>query len=129
MSVKSNSQGLSDGKVLITVAEMDTITLKLLRLNTLEQLVPLLQMNVANIKLVKAKQDTIIFDLKMQVGNLESIVLDYEQMVREYETIMGAEIASCKVEKKRIRKRLLLLGGSGTIGGIVLGLVIGIIAN
>jgi hypothetical protein len=108
---------------------MDTITLKLLRLNTLEQLVPLLQMNVANIKLVKAKQDTIIFDLKMQVGNLESIVLDYEQMVREYETIMGAEIASCKVEKKRIRKRLLLLGGSGTIGGIVLGLVIGIIAN
>jgi hypothetical protein len=108
---------------------MDTISVRLLEFETCKQYASLMELQVSDLKLAKVKQETIIFNLKEQVKNLGIMVDAYEQMEIEYEAILGSERASCKVEKKRIRKRLLLLGGSGTIGGIVLGLVIGIIAN
>ena len=133
MSVNVSSQnlsGVSNGRtVVISIAEMDSITLKLLRLGTLEQLVPLLQTQVADIKLIKAKQDTLIFSLKEKVSNLETIIRNQELMITEYEAISEANEANCKAQKKQIRKRLLLIGGGGTISGIIFGLVFGILAK
>jgi hypothetical protein len=134
MSAKLLSQNLSavnnDGRnVLISIAEMDSISIKLIRLGTLEMYSSLLERQVSDLKLAKVKTDTLILSLKATITNQQLIINNFEDVVMEYETIIESEQSICKIEKKQIRKRWMLIGGSGTIGGLVVGLILGLLAN
>ena len=130
MSAALRSQNLSEGdSINISIAEMDTIHVKLLRLQTLEQYTSLLELNVKDLKLARETSKAIIFDLTTKVANQDVIIRNYQLKEIEYKSVVENEQKICTIEKRQIRKRWMLIGGSGTIGGIIVGLVLGLLAN
>jgi len=130
MSAALHSQNLSaEDSISISVAEMDTITVKLLRLQTLEQYTSLLELNVKDLKLARETSKALIIDLNTKVNNQDIIIRDYQLKEVEYKSVIENEQKICTIEKRQIRKRWMLIGGSGTIGGVIIGLVLGLLAN
>ena len=124
-----SSQDLPSDSITISVVQMDTISVRLLQLETCRQFASLMQMNVNDLKLAKLKQDTLIVSLKTQNSEKDKIIVAKDLVIQEYEVILSAEQSSCKIEKRAIRKRLLLIGGSTTISAIIAGLALGLIAR
>lgn len=108
---------------------MDSIAVQLYKLEHLNRYVPLLEMNVKDLKLAAERSKLIINDQAQTIANYHIIISAYEEKEAEYDMILESEKVICGIEKKRIRKRLLILGGSGTAGGLILGLIFGLIAN
>lgn len=108
---------------------MDTISVRLLQLETCRQFASLMEMNVQDLKLAKLKQDTLIVSLRTQISEKDKIILAKDRIIAEHTVILDAEQSSCKIEKRKIRKRLLLIGGSTTISAFIIGLAWGLISG
>ena len=124
-----SSQNLSSDSIKISVAQMDTISVRLLQLETCQQFSSLMQMNVNDLKLAKVKQDTLIMALQVQNIEKDKIITLKDSIIAKKDVILNATEDSCKVEKRGIRKRLLLIGGSTTLSGLILGLAWGLLSN
>ena len=88
-----------------------------------------MQMNVNDLKLAKVKQDTLIMALQVQNIEKDKIITLKDSIIAKKDVILNATEDSCKVEKRGIRKRLLLIGGSTTLSGLILGLAWGLLSN
>ena len=108
---------------------MDTISVRLLQLETCQQFSSLMQMNVNDLKLAKVKQDTLIMALQAKNIEKDKIIIAKDSIIAKKDIILNASDDSCKVEKRSIRKRLLLIGGSTTLTGLIVGLVFGLLSN
>jgi len=130
MSAALHSQNLSaEDSICISIAEMDTISVKLHRLQTLEQYTSLLELNVKDLKLARETSKALIIDLNTKVNNQDIIIRDYQLKEVEYKRVIENEQKICTIEKRQIRKRWVLIGSSGTVGGLLLGFVFGLLLN
>jgi hypothetical protein len=86
-------------------------------------------MNVNDLKLAKVKQDTLIMALQAKNIEKDKIITLKDSIIAKKDIILNASDDSCNVEKRSIRKRLLLIGGSTTITGLIVGLVFGLLSN
>jgi hypothetical protein len=86
-------------------------------------------MNVNDLKLAKVKQDTLIMALQAKNNEKDKIIIAKDSIIAKKNVILNASEDSCKIEKRAIRKRLLLIGGSTTITGLIVGLVFGLLSN
>jgi hypothetical protein len=86
-------------------------------------------MNVNDLKLAKVQQDTLIMALIASNREKDKIITLKDSIIAKKDIILNASDDSCKIEKRGIRKRLLLIGGSTTITGLIVGLVFGLLSN
>ncbi len=126
MSVKLYSQSSSEDSstIAITHTEMDTITVRMYRLEHLGRYSKLLELNVANLKLAQEDNKSIIAKHEKRIANDSVIIQNQENMIIEFKRIVDLNDDICSAEKKGIRKRLLMFGGGGTLAGFVFAIIL-----
>ena len=113
MSASVFSQNFSADSILISQAEADTITVRFLRLQHLEQYTSLLELNIKDLKLVNVKQKQTIADQQLIIINDSIMLSDSRSIMAQKDKIIEDTERGCKIEKRQIRKRNLI-GGSVT---------------
>lgn len=115
---------LNDSTVAISNVQMDTIVYRLIRYDGLKKENHLLNLQVADLKLVVSTKDSIIsfqsdviYNNNLQLGN-------YQDAIGELSILVGESEQITKYAKKQVRKRWVIISVACLIGGFTAAVVV-----
>jgi hypothetical protein len=118
LTASSYSQSLlNDSTVVISVQQMDTISVRLIRYEGLVKENKLLTLNIKDLKLVNDKQAKQIVDFQTIIKNKDYTITNLNQAITEMEIVIGESEHLIKYTKKQVRKRWVIVSVAALIGG------------
>ena len=118
LTASSYSQSyLNDSTVVISVQQMDTISVRLIRYNGLIKENKLLKQDIADYKLINEKQATQIVNFQTLINNKDYTIQNLNQAITEMEIVIGESEHLIKYTKKQVRKRWVIVSVAALIGG------------
>jgi actin-related protein len=118
LTASSYSQSyLNDSTVVISVQQMDTISVRLIRYNGLIKENKLLKQDIADYKLINEKQATQIVNFQTLIKNKDYTIQNLNQAITEMEIVIGESEHLIKYTKKQVRKRWVIVSVAALIGG------------
>jgi hypothetical protein len=118
VTASSYSQSyLNDSTVVISVQQMDTISVRLIRYEGLIKENKLLTLNIEDLKLVNDKQAKQIVDFQTLIKNKDYTIQNLNQAITEMEIVIGESEHLIKYTKKQVRKRWVIVSVAALIGG------------
>ena len=118
LTASSYSQTLlNDSTVVISVQQMDTISVRLIRYNGLIKENKLLKQDIADYKLINDKQATQIVDFQTLLNNKDYTIQNLNQAILEMDMVIGESEHLIKYTKKQVRKRWVII----SVGMLVTG--------
>jgi actin-related protein len=118
VTASSYSQSyLNDSTVVISVQQMDTIAVRLIRYNGLIKENKLLKQDIADYKLINEKQATQIVDFQTLLNNKDYTIQNLNQAITEMEIVIGESEHLIKYTRKQVRKRWVIISVAALIGG------------
>ena len=118
LTASSYSQSyLNDSTVVISVQQMDTISVRLIRYNGLIKENKLLKQDIADYKLINEKQATQIVNFQTLIKNKDYTIQNLNQAIAEMEIVIGESEHLIKYTRKQVRKRWVIISVAALIGG------------
>jgi actin-related protein len=118
LTASSYSQSLlNDSTVVISVQQMDTISVRLIRYNGLIKENKLLKQDIADYKLINEKQATQIVNFQTLLENKDYTITNLNQAILEMDMVIGESEHLIKYTKKQVRKRWVII----SVGMLVTG--------
>ena len=125
LTASSYSQSyLNDSTVVISVQQMDTISVRLIRYNGLIKENKLLKQDIADYKLINEKQATQIVDFQTLLNNKDYTIQNLNQAITEMEIVIGESEHLIKYTKKQVRKRWVIVSVAALIGGFTTAILV-----
>ena len=125
LTASSYSQSyLNDSTVVISVQQMDTIAVRLIRYNGLIKENKLLTLNIEDLKLVNDKQAIQIVDFQTLLKNKDYTIQNLNQAITEMEIVIGESEHLIKYTKKQVRKRWVIVSVAALIGGFTTAILV-----
>ena len=117
-TVSSYSQSyLNDSTVIISVAQMDTISVRLIRYEGLVKENKLLSMNIEDLRLINEKQAKQLDNQKYLIKNKDYTIENLNQAITEMDMVIGESEHLIKYTRKQVRKRWVIISVAALIGG------------
>ena len=118
LTASSYSQSyLNDSTVVISVQQMDTIAVRLIRYEGLKKENKLLKQDIADYKLINEKQATQIVNFQTLIKNKDYTIQNLNQAISEMEIVIGESEHLIKYTRKQVRKRWIII----SVGMLVTG--------
>ena len=118
VTASSYSQSyLNDSTVVISVQQMDTISVRLIRYEGLVKENKLLTLNIEDLKLVNDKQAKQIVDFQTIIKNKDYTITNLNQAITEMEIVIGESEHLIKYTRKQVRNRWIII----SVGMLVTG--------
>lgn len=125
LTASSYSQSLlNDSTVVISVVQMDTIAVRLIRYEGLKKENKLLKQDVADYKLINEKQATQIVNFQTLINNKDYTIQNLNQAITEMEIVIGESEHLIKYTKKQVRKRWVIVSVAALIGGFTTAILV-----
>ena len=125
LTASSYSQSLlNDSTVVISVQQMDTISVRLIRYNGLIKENKLLKQDIADYKLINEKQATQIVNFQTLINNKDYTIQNLNQAITEMEIVIGESEHLIKYTKKQVRKRWVIVSVAALIGGFTTAILV-----
>jgi hypothetical protein len=125
VTASSYSQSyLNDSTVVISVRQMDTIAVRLIRYNGLIKENKLLTLNIEDLKLVNDKQAVQIVDFQTLLNNKDYTIQNLNQAILEMDMVIGESEHLIKYTKKQARKRWVIISVAALIGGFTTAILV-----
>ena len=125
LTASSYSQSLlNDSTVVISVVQMDTIAVRLIRYEGLKKENKLLKQDIADYKLINEKQATQIVNFQTLINNKDYTIQNLNQAITEMEIVIGESEHLIKYTKKQVRKRWVIVSVAALIGGFTTAILV-----
>ena len=125
VTVSAYSQTLlNDSTVAISTVQMDTIVYRLIRYEGLKKENHLLNLQVADLKLVVSTKDSIISFQSDVIYNNNLQLVNYQDAIGELSILVGESEQVTKYAKKQVRKRWIIVSVACLIGGFTAAVVV-----
>jgi actin-related protein len=125
LTASSYSQSLlNDSTVVISVVQMDTIAVRLIRYNGLIKENKLLKKDIADYKLINEKQATQIVNFQTLINNKDYTIQNLNQAITEMEIVIGESEHLIKHTRKQVRKRWVIISVAALIGGFTTAILV-----
>jgi actin-related protein len=125
LTASSYSQSLlNDSTVVISVVQMDTIAVRLIRYNGLIKENKLLKKDIADYKLINEKQATQIVNFQTLINNKDYTIQNLNQAIAEMEIVIGESEHLIKHTRKQVRKRWVIISVAALIGGFTTAILV-----
>ena len=115
---------LNDSTVAISVVQMDTIAVRLIRYNGLIKENKLLKKDIADYKLINEKQATQIVNFQTLINNKDYTIQNLNQAIAEMEIVIGESEHLIKHTRKQVRKRWVIISVAALIGGFTTAILV-----
>lgn len=115
---------LNDSTVIISIEQMDTISIRLIRYEGLVKENKLLTLNIEDLKLINDKQAKQLDSQKYLIKNKDYTIDNLNQAIREMEIVIGESEHLIKYTKRQVRKRWIIVSVAALIGGFTTAILV-----